>query len=203
MGAVAMVEKEKPVTIQVSGRVVDNKYNAVPYATVRLIGGNAAMAADSAGVFMLSTTADVSAVSLSVSGVGYEAKIIELSETGSIRKVGASGSTVVIDMGNVLLSSQTMKEVIVNGNKPESFSVLAGGISFCRKTTRYEKVKSSFREWVGINEVKIYPNPIAVNSSFNISFAIKEPGRYNVQFTDAARKNPGRAANKYHAKKAG
>ena len=149
---------------------------------------DAAMAADSAGFFQLSTTADLSAISLSVSSVGYGSKTWALSDTDGIKKVGASGDRVIIDMGNVLLSRQTMKEVVVMGNKTGSFSIVAGGISFCRKTTRYEKIKSSFKEFAGVNEVRVYPNPVTVLGSFNISFALKEPGRYNVQFTDASGK---------------
>ncbi len=188
MGTVAMVKDTKPVTIQVSGKVVDEKNKAVPYATVRLIGGDASMAADSSGFFLLSTTADLSDLTLSVSSVGYDSKTIALSDTDGIKKVGASGGRVIIDMGHVLLSSQTMKEVVVIGNKTEPVSIVAGGISFCRKNTRYEKIKSSFKEFAGINEVRVYPNPVSVQGSFNISFTIKEPGRYNVQFTDAAGK---------------
>jgi hypothetical protein len=58
----------------------------------------------------------------------------------------------------------------------------------CRSYTVAAQIKNSLKEMVGINEVKIYPNPISLHGSFNISFAIKEQGRYNVQFTDAAGK---------------
>lgn len=201
MGTVAMVDGKKPVTIQVSGKVVDEKNNSIPYATVRLIGGDAAMAADSAGFFQLSTTADLSAVSLSVSSVGYGSKTMALGDTDGIKKSAASGGRVIIDMGNVLLSRQTLKEVVVMGNKTELVSIVAGGISFCRKSTRYEKIKNSFKEFAGVNEVKVYPNPVSVQGSFNISFAVKEAGRYNVQFTDAAGKIlGGRQINLTHNK---
>jgi len=54
--------------------------------------------------------------------------------------------------------------------------------------TRYERVKAAFKDVLSANEIKIYPNPVAANTTFNISFNIKEMGEYAVQFTDASGK---------------
>ena len=191
MGTVAMVEEEKPVRVEVSGRVVDDKNNPVPYATVRLIGGSAAVAADSAGFFRVAVNADPAAVSVSVSSVGYEPKTFSLSNEDSFKEMQAPGGKLVTDLGNVVLKGQTLGEVVVTSYNSKPLNALAGGISICRKPSRYQRVKNSVKELAGVNEVKVYPNPIAVKGIFNISLTIKEPGRYNIQFTDAAGKITG------------
>lgn len=188
MGTVAMVEEDKPASVELSGRVVDDKNNPIPFATVRLTGGNTAVAADSSGFFRVAVNADPAAVSVSVSSVGYEPKTISLNGENSFIKMQAPGGKLIIDMGNVLLKGQILGEVVVTGHNSNPVSIIAGGVSVCRKPSRYQKVKNSFKELAGVSEVKVYPNPVPAQGSFNISLAIKEAGRYNIQFTDASGK---------------
>ena len=64
-----------------------------------------------------------------------------------------------------------------------------------------KKAKAAFKEVFAVNEIKIYPNPIAVNSNFNIGFNLKEQGDYIVQFTGRIGQNYFKQAIEYHFKK--
>jgi hypothetical protein len=176
------------VKIQIQGRILNDKNSPVPYASIRITGSSTGVSADSAGSFMLKATADLSSIELRVSSVGYQAKNIQIDKTGNIKSVAAANGIITLDTGDVLLTAQKMDEVIVTGNTLQGLYGIAGGVSVCRRTTRYEKAKNKFKEVLGTNEIKVYPNPISLNSVFSIRFNVKDPGEYALQFTDASGK---------------
>ncbi len=179
MGAVAVVMPGNKPSTQIHGRVVDEKGDAVPFATVKLVNTSIGVSADATGYFTMNVKQDVTDLQLRVSSIGLAAKIVEINDFEKVEATSRDKNTIQIETDNIVLTTNTMDEVVVTANTTTGM-ILAGGISYCRKPTRYQKAKDTFKEAVGINEVKVYPNPIAVNSVFNISFHVKEVGDYNV-----------------------
>jgi hypothetical protein len=48
----------------------------------------------------------------------------------------------------------------------------------------WQYAKDTVKTILGIAELKVYPNPVARNSRFNIQFRLKEKGEYTLQFLD-------------------
>ena len=164
----------------IRGRIVDDKNNPVPFASVRVKYSVTGVAADSAGYFVLHTQEVYDAIDLQVSSVGYKSQIAEVEKSDP--------ESYKIDAGDIVLKAQKMDTVVVTANPMKSISGYAGGLVVCRRPTKFEKAKIAFKEVFAVNELKVYPNPIAINSNFNISFNLKEQGDYIVQFTDASGK---------------
>jgi hypothetical protein len=188
MGTVAMVEKPAPDTIEISGSVVDEKNNPVPYASVRRLDSKSGVAADSMGHFVLQASGDLPDIELTISAIGFETKKIAKIDAGYIRSQSVKHRVIQLETVNIVLKTQLLGEMGVVVIARPLNRIRIGGMYVCRSYTVAAQIKNSLKEMVGINEVKIYPNPISLHGSFNISFDIKEQGRYNVQFTDAAGK---------------
>ena len=72
-------------------------------------------------------------VDLQVSSVGYKSQTIEAEKEEM--------ESNKIEAGNIILKTQKMDTVAVYGNRLEMLQGMVGGISVCRKPTRYEKGK--------------------------------------------------------------
>ena len=188
LGGMTTVKKNDPVNVQIHGRVVDDKNNPIPYASVRLMNAGAGVAADAAGNFTLNAAVSLSYLELSVSSVGYELKTISVNSPGEIKTISTGNGIVALETGNIILKPATMAEVIVAGNVVKKLSGIAGGISVGIRYSQYEKTKNKLKEVCGINEIKVYPNPISKNEVFNLRFNLKDKGNYAIQFTDASGK---------------
>ena len=178
VGAIAYLPEYKRGTV-IRGRVVDEKNNPVPFASVKIKYSATGVAADADGYFVLHMKEAIDYVDLQVSSVGYKSKTIEAEKEEM--------ESNKIEAGNIILKTQKMDTVVVTGGS-SSFRITSGLMAVCVKATRYEKTKAAFKEVFAVNEIKIYPNPIAVNSNFNIGFKLKEQGDYIVQFTDVSGK---------------
>ncbi len=143
--------------------------------------------ADSAGCFAMKVNTDLTGAELMISSVGYQPKNIEIDKVEN-KKIVAGNSTLVVELGDVILREPSMKEVVVTGYPSKGEVIIAGGLSVCTRTTRFEKVKAKLKEVIGTNEIKVYPNPVSANSLFNIRFNVKDQGEYALQFIDISGK---------------
>ena len=188
MGTIAYEEPRVNQAIQ--GRVVDSRHNPIPYASVRLVASGGGTAADSAGNFILYTHgSDIASVKLMISSVGYETTTIDLGKLEDSVIAAGNHTAGVLNTGEIILASPTLKEVVVTSS--QFTRRMMGGLMICRSYTVYDKAKARVKEITGTSEVKVYPNPVTINTPFNISLAIKEQGPHFIQFTDAAGKIAG------------
>jgi len=172
----------------VSGRIVDGNGIGIAYASVTVKNMSLGVATDSAGYFTLHSDIDLSDGELLISSVGYQPKSVEANKIEN-KKNPEAGNTSTLLAGDIMLRLASMEEVVVTGYKTQGLYRLAGGISVvsCR-SSRFEKAKEKLKQVLGTGEIKVYPNPIAKNAGFNISFNLKKPGEYTVQFIDASGK---------------
>jgi hypothetical protein len=173
----------------IHGRVVDGNGIGVAYASVTVKDMGLGIATDSAGYFALHSNIDLIDAELLISSVGYQQKGIEMNKLQNKENM-ESGSAPALQLGDIILRPALMEDVVVIGYKTQGLhQVVVGGVSAVRcRSSRFEKAKAKLKEVLGRNEIKIYPNPVAKNTGFNISFNIKKPGEYVVQFIDASGK---------------
>jgi CarboxypepD_reg-like domain/Secretion system C-terminal sorting domain len=169
----------------IRGRIIDANGIGIAYASVILKESSKGIMADSAGYFTMKVNTDLTGAELIISSVGYQPKNIEIDKADN-KKIAAGDNELVVELGDIILREPSMKEVIVTGYPSKGKVVIAGGLSVCRRTTRYEQVKARVKEVIGTNEIKVYPNPVATNSPFTIGFNVKDPGEYTVQFIDVS-----------------
>jgi len=172
----------------IHGRIIDGNGIGIAYASVRVKNMGLGVATDSAGYFALHSDIDLSDAELLISSVGYQAKSIGMDKIEN--KNLEAGNTTTFLAGDIILRLASMDEVVVIGYKKQGlYQVVAGGVSVVRcRSSRFEKAKAKLKEVLGTNEIKIYPNPVTKNTGFNISFNLKKPGEYAVQFIDASGK---------------
>jgi len=173
----------------IRGRVVDGNGIGVAYASVTVKNMGLGIATDSAGYFALHSNIDLSDAELLISSVGYQQKGIEMAKMQN-KENTESGSTLALQLGDIILRPALMEDIVVIGYKTQGlYQAVAGGVSVVRcRSSKFEKAKAKLKEVLGRNEIKIYPNPVAKNTGFNISFSLKKPGEYTVQFVDASGK---------------
>jgi len=118
--------------------------------------------------------------------LGYEACSSELLNPGLIKSISVEKNLVEIDIGDLTLKQQALKEVVFTayGTTTERFTV--GGIGFVRRRTVISKVKDTVNALLGMSAIKIYPNPAPAGGSFNVQFNVKVAGEYNLEFIDAS-----------------
>jgi hypothetical protein len=172
----------------IRGRVVDTNGIGIAYASVTLKNMSLGVATDSTGYFTIHSNIDLSGDELLISSVGYQPKNIGVDKIENKKKSEAGNATTLLT-GDIILRVASMGEVVVTGYKTQGLYAVVGGISVVRcHSSRFEKAKAKLKEILGANEIRIYPNPIVKNADFNISFNIKKPGEYTIQFIDASGK---------------
>jgi hypothetical protein len=182
VGRIAPAPKKNKGMLIIYGSVLDNSNNPIPYASVKLKNSNSGVAADSAGNFVLEANAVMSNCELEISSVGYEPKVIKLSQRQNIQSLATENNHTKLITENIILKQSTMGEVVVEASSRLT-SRMAGLMATCVRYTIFEKVKNLI---AGDNEIKVYPNPITMNSSFRLVFNLKDPGEYIIRFTDAS-----------------
>ncbi len=182
-GAISVVVINKSV---INGIVTDDKNNPVPFASVRINRSAQGVAADSAGNFRIQTNEHLSEVELQISSVGFNSSVVRVDAIADTQQVLTADGVVKIDIGRVSLTAFQLDEVVVKAARLQRLTGFAGGISFCRKVTVVEKTTAKFKDVLGINEIKAFPNPIAPNTEFQLRYKLKETGDYQLRFTDAS-----------------
>ncbi|MEO5593099.1 MAG: carboxypeptidase-like regulatory domain-containing protein [Chitinophagaceae bacterium] len=187
MGGMSTVRKTNVPKWQISGRVVDENNNAVPYASVIVKRTKQGTMTDSAGLFSLETKSKLDRIELLISSVGFIQQTITLNNAATIKSLEIEDGAVKAGIADVLLISlktNMMGEVVITAPAITTKRMGMGAMISCVKYTTLEKVKNKL---LGTDIIKIYPNPVSPHSVFNIIFNIKE-GEYALQFTDVSGK---------------
>jgi hypothetical protein len=180
-GKVAVANPQKPASLIdtaisisnetiVTGQVVDENNNPLPYVTVRIKGTVQSATTDSLGNFSIGIKYYNDSATLIISYIGYKAleKPISLKDKNVNIKLQ--------------LEVALMGDVVVTGYAVQQYTGLVGGISVCRKVTRIEKIDSAVRRSLKITAFKIYPNPSVKGSLIHLE--IKNAGEYQLQLLD-------------------
>ena len=185
MGGISNIRRAEEPVWQISGRVVDENNNPLSYASVTIKERKEGVATDTDGIFVLCARGNVDKIEIVISSVGFTTQTMMVAATGQIKSLRIEDRLVKIDIGDiplVIAKTSMMGEVVVTA--PEMLTRRMGGMVACVKYTAFDSVKSKLFG----NEIKIYPNPIAVNSLFKINLNIEDYGDYALQFTDASGK---------------
>jgi len=182
VGKIAPPETKNKNTVLIYGRVVNERNNPIPYASIKVKNTNSGVAADSAGNFLLQVNTIVSKLKLEISSVGYEPKTISLGQQQNIQSLTTGSDNTKLITQNIILKQSSLGEIVVQA--PSRVTSRMGGLmTTCVRYTLFDKLKNIIS---GDNEIKIYPNPIGINSNFKLVFNLKDPGEYVIRFTDAS-----------------
>lgn len=185
--------------IKIFGVIIDDSTGKpVSFASVRIKGQKAGVAADEAGSFSIAMPAKKAAMALVISSVGYANKEIDV--TGNERRSYQVRLSPVADnlepVEVVLLSSISCGRgaphpFIKKDKLPVSIdSALQGTVGrviVTQDVTVVEKAKQEVKEWLPTQkEVRIYPNPVMPGNTVNISLKLNKTGEYKLELMDAA-----------------
>lgn len=171
MGAIATV---RPLNDEwtLTGTVVDEKNQPVPFASIRLGSGGMGLSADSTGHFEIEMDARPDSLKVAVSSVGYDQRDL----------VVYPGENGIVDMGEVVLKRKVLKEVVVSADPTTKGKVVLRCV--VSGITVYNEAATSVRKLIGNNEIKVLPNPISRNTNFKVQLTPKVLGEHTVQLTD-------------------
>ncbi|MEI9808700.1 MAG: carboxypeptidase-like regulatory domain-containing protein [Bacteroidota bacterium] len=168
LGEVSVPNKKIEIAdkINISGKVIDENNDPVPYASIMIKGSKLGVSADSSGVFKLETTLITGEVILSISSVGFEAKEMTLVP-----------GTYLLQEITVQLKQKLMNEVVVTGYSTIKGRVIVGAISkITERTISDISIPEPPAEKPAM--IKVYPNPVLSGTSINIGCERLEEGYY-------------------------
>lgn len=147
----------------IKGKVVDEKGNAVKWATIEDTTSHIRVIADSAGTFSIIVKNHSGPINIKASAIGHEPTSQPVTET---------------DAANIILKRKE------NDLKPVSVvticsTISLGGAFVVRKVTRREKIDTVWRKVTGNAAFKIYPNPAVRGSDVKVD--LKNEGDYFIQ----------------------
>ncbi len=149
--------------ITVTGKVVDENNNAIPFVTIMQKGSRNAVAANSEGEFLIRINNERNNLTtLIASAVGHE----------NVEKLVKStqGDSIIIIMNN---ANYDTSGVVV---------IIAGDISSYQLLKTIDTIKTTIKKVCNISTFKIYPNPALKGSAIHLE--IKQPGEYQLQLLD-------------------
>ena len=152
----------------IQGRVVDEKGNGVPFASISINETNKGTACDSAGFFEIDIPFDRKKINLMASSVGY-------SPTQKQVKTRKDEMIEIILSPNNFLNDEVIVTSTVCTRKGQ---VTLGAMSMTRETTLLQKVKNFF---VGDSSLDVYPNPVKTGTSITIKWKKLENGEFNIE----------------------
>ncbi len=157
--------------VRITGKVVDENNNPLPYASVRIKESIKEITADSAGNFSIDINSYNENEVLTATYVGY---------TTMERLVNLNKENISI---TIQLTAVSMGEVVVTGYViQKQLTGTVGAVSACRKITSRERIDSLVYKSLNISGFKIYPNPVVQNSTIHLE--IKQAGEYQLQLFD-------------------
>jgi hypothetical protein len=159
LGEVAICGLSKQVTI--TGKVLDENNNLVPFATITQKGTKHAIAADAEGRFLIKVE-DNKHIILIASAVGFEnaERTIETERNDSVNITMKKTDE---DLGGVVV-------------------VVVGGIVPSKPVKPIDTIKTTIKKALKLSGFKIYPNPLINTKTINIQ--IKNAGDYQMQLLD-------------------
>jgi hypothetical protein len=148
-------------TNTINGKVVDEKDNPIPYASVTIKGTRTGIATNAKGSFSIKFPAGWENITLVVSTVGYEP------------------TEVKVDKKNLSDSIIIRVRTFVAG-------MVVGELTICRKPQIKKELKNiplmpAVIDDKQIADFKIFPNPVESGASLNIEINKAEEGYYQIQ----------------------
>ncbi|AXY75065.1 T9SS C-terminal target domain-containing protein [Paraflavitalea soli] len=162
---------------RISGEILDDSTGQpVSFASIKVKGAKSGISADGSGSFNLVAPGKKGKVILVISAIGYETNEYELPvNNGNLYKI------------MVKPEAQTLKPVEVRSYSRVCRTDRVGGLRITTRVTKLERVKREINEWLPTKkDVRIYPNPVAPGSAFNISLNLDQTGEYKMELIDAA-----------------
>ena len=148
---------------EIKGKVVDEKNDPIPDASIIIKGTNTVTLSDTAGKFNLGIQKQDTLIILSASAIGYDSKEIAV----------ASGN--FSDTTEIILKRQEMwvgEAIIARTNDEKKTKKEIKPIPLTQQSFEYD-----------INrDLKIFPDPVRSGSILNIEFKQPEEGEYMLQF---------------------
>lgn len=166
-----LIDSELSNNISINGRVVNEKGEAVPYATVHEKDFVAGTAADSAGYFELQTKSVSNNTIIEASAIGYKSNEIKMDEE-------ENNVTIVLKQKEISLP----EIIVIAGNYTTGRLITMGGIGYSCEVRRRDNLDTAVRKIFKTEFFKVYPNPIAKGSIAHIE--IKKAGEYSIQLFD-------------------
>jgi len=167
----------------ISGKVIDENGNPVPYATVMIKGTKLGGMADSTGIFEIENPLKKEII-IEVSSVGYETKEVPVS-----KKTGNTNDLLV------QLARQVMGEVDVVAYSYRTMGKISvsGAVSVKKEKTDSIKTEKTQMNIPVIKSpevipsmIKVYPNPVVSGTSINVGCQKLQEGYYTIQLTNQA-----------------
>ncbi len=170
---VSIMQKESfvvrnPVSINITGRVVNNNGQPIPYASVFIKGTTIGAASDSAGNFILKYNGADKQFTLEGSSVGFE-KILSVVDLDNMDE------NVILTLdSNVLLG-----DVVVGGWIETKGRVITGAVGSIKKSNLLDSLWNKILP--SQNMFRLYPNPVKRNTTLNIELNKQAKGNYLFQ----------------------
>jgi len=174
-----------PVPARIKGLVTDEQGEPIAYASIILKGTSQGVAADSTGHFVLELPDMRSVWQLEASAIGFVTASLMGDNANIVDAISIDKRTINLTLKPMKLKAVTMGEVVVTSPLCQR---IAGGMTIGIRVSALEKAGIKFKDMVGINEIKAFPNPIAANSQFTLRLQLKAKGDYVIQFTHAGGK---------------
>ena len=179
-------KQEKPILVLpviISGKVIDENDNPVPYATVMIKGTKFGAMADSAGSFKIENHSKDN-VTLEVSSVGYDMKEVPV----NLKQEGNANGLLL------RLTRHVMNEVVVVGYAYTVGKIaVTGAVSVKNDTKDSIKTEKKIMDNPVIKSpevltsmIKVYPNPVVSGTSINVGCQKLKEGYYTIQLTNQA-----------------
>ena len=150
------------------GRVLDEKGNGIPFASISISETNKGTACDSAGFFEIDIPFDRKKINLMASSIGYSPTQKEVKTRNG-------------EMIEIILSPNNFfnEEVILTSRVCTRMGqATLGVVSMIREKSLLQKVKNFF---AGDSSLNIYPNPLKAGNSITLKWKQLENGEFNIE----------------------
>lgn len=156
------------IKVRINGKVVDEKGNPVPFATVYIPDLDRTIMADEQGLFAVNPKKKWYKMTLDVSSAGFK------TETAFVKAYDAKADTIYIELeANDILPE--VKVVAYPSVSRKSY-MLGGAVTGIRVQTSFiDTIKNFFTKKM---MPSVYPNPVGAGASLNIAVGQQEEGMY-------------------------
>lgn len=170
-------EKKNPnYRLIITGRVIDENGNPVPYASVIIKTGNAGAVADSSGFFQIRNDEVYlnQILTILITGIGFEPLEIKTSTAKAVRSDDnyEQNPLLKIVVNATLINSQYTGEVLI----------VAGGAFAYERINVSDTIPALIRKVFKVEAFRMFPNPASRGN--DISIALKTKSRYTIQLFD-------------------
>lgn len=155
----------------ITGKIIDEKGSAIPFASITTGKPGIGVMADESGNFLLSVNSLSTDSLLHISSVGYKSIAVEINREDAVE------SKMMIDLKPDIV----LPELVLSA-KPvtiQCFSVAMGGLAVSRKIENEIELIPSLSKHS--SSITIFPNPVKTGNTINIKFKKPQAGNYFLQ----------------------